>query len=118
MVSYLNRRIRSFKYAFNGLFILIKDEPNARIHLLAALGVLVLGIYFKLSSVDWLFICVAISLVFAFELINAALENLCDKLSEAPHPLIKKAKDLAAGAVLISALSSIIIGVLVFSKYL
>ena len=116
--SYLSRRLRSFQYALNGWVILIKDEPNARIHLSAAVIVIIMGFYFKLNQVEWLFICVAITLVFAFEMINSALENLCDQVSESPHPLIKKAKDLSAGAVLISAVAALIMGVLVFYKYL
>ena len=62
--SYISRRLRSFQYALNGWLILIKDEPNARIHLLAAVIVVIAGFYYKLSQVDWLFICLAITLVF------------------------------------------------------
>ena len=118
MKSYLNQRIRSFSHAFNGLWILVKEEHHGRIHLLAAVIVIFTGFYVGLAHYDWLMVCLAIGLVFSFELINTAVESLGDVVSKDPHPLIKKAKDLSAAAVLVSAMAALVVGVLVFYKYL
>lgn len=105
----------SFKYALEGLFVMFKEERNARIHLIMAIGSIVAGVYFNLSLTEWIFLVFAISLVIALELINTAIENLADFVSPERNEKIKKVKDLAAGAVLIGAISSLIIGILIFA---
>lgn len=105
----------SFKYALEGLFVMFKEERNARIHLIMAIGSMVGGVYFNLSLSEWIFLVFAIGLVIALELINTALENLADFVSPERNEKIKKVKDLAAGAVLIGAISSLIIGILIFA---
>ncbi|MCB9201830.1 MAG: diacylglycerol kinase family protein [Flavobacteriales bacterium] len=114
----LKKRLKSFSYAFNGLKILLKEEHNARIHLVATILVLILGIVFEISTLEWIPILFAIGFVFFAELINSSTENIADFISPEKHNQIKKVKDLAAGAVLISAIISFIIGMLIFVPYL
>lgn len=112
------RLLRSFGHAVRGLVFLIRSQPNARIHLLAALLVGVTGAYAGLSHADWLWIVAAIVLVWSAEAFNTALEQLADALHPERHPGIGRAKDTAAAAVLITAIGAMVIGVLVFLPYL
>ncbi len=108
------KRIQSFKYAFNGLKILFREEHNARIHLAVSLLVVICGFIFRISIVEWMIICLAIGLVISMEIINSAIENLSDFVSPEYHKLIQKVKDLSAVAVLVCSISSVIIGSLIF----
>lgn len=110
----LSERIKSFKYAFAGLKTLFVEEHNARIHLLAAVSAMVLGLVLKISAYEWIFLVGAISLVFISELFNTSLEALADFVSPEKHPQIKKVKDLAAAAVFISAFTALITGIILF----
>lgn len=110
----VKKRLQSFKYAINGLKILFKEEHNARVHLAVAIIVIIGGIVFSVSIVEWIILCFAIGLVISFEIINSAIENLADFVSPQYHNLIKKVKDLSAAAVLVSTISSIIAGILIF----
>jgi diacylglycerol kinase len=108
------QRLSSFKYALNGLKILIKEEHNARIHLFVMIVVVFAGYFFKISMYEWVVVLLSVGLVFAFEIINTAIENLADYLAPERHESIKKVKDLAAAAVLVSAFTAMIIGLLIF----
>ena len=110
----LRKRIASFRYAFNGLRILIKEEHNARIHLLAAVCVSIAGILFQISMLEWAIVLFCIGWVFALELINSAIENTADLISKEKNETIKKVKDLSAGAVLVAAIASAAIGLIIF----
>lgn len=110
----LSKRLQSFKYAFNGLKIVFKEEHNARIHLAISTIVIACGFIFKISILEWISICLAIALVISMEIINSAIENLADFVSPTYHNLIKKVKDLSAAAVLVSTISSVIIAILIF----
>ncbi len=110
----LKARIRSIRYALDGLIVLIQTQPNARLHLLATIIAISVGIGLKLSISEWLWIVLAITLVWMAELLNTAIEFLCDVVSPDIHKDIKKTKDLAAAAVLIVATGSIVIGLLIF----
>lgn len=110
----LCKRLKSFNYAFNGLRILFKEEHNARIHLLAALLVIFLGFFYKISNLEWVSILLSIGLVFSMEMLNTAIENLADFVTPERNEKIKKVKDLAAAAVLISAVVALIVGLMVF----
>jgi diacylglycerol kinase len=110
----LKKRFMSFKYAFNGLKILIREEHNSWIHLFITVCVLTAGFVFKISTVEWIIVVFCIGLVIALELINSAIENIADFVSPEKHETIKKIKDLAAGAVLVSAIASAIIGLILF----
>ena len=110
----LRKRLKSFVYAWNGIKIVLLDEHNARIHFLATLCAIILGFYLNISSQEWIAVLIAIGFVFAMEMVNSAIENLCDFVSPQKHDTIKKVKDLAAGAVLISAITALFIGLIVF----
>ncbi|MCK5537695.1 MAG: diacylglycerol kinase family protein [Bacteroidales bacterium] len=110
----IKKRINSFKYAFSGLSVLIREEHNARIHLIAAITVIVLGFLLRINSLEWIILVITISLVFAIEAINSAIEALADFVTVQKHFQIKKTKDLAAAAVLIVSMGAIIVGVIIF----
>ncbi len=110
----IRQRLGSFKHALNGLKILILEEHNSRIHVFATGIVIALGFILNVSSFEWMILVLCFCLVIALEIINSAIENLCDIVSDDFHPRIKKIKDLSASAVLISAISSIIVGLIIF----
>lgn len=107
-------RFRSFGFALEGCKTLLIEEPNAIIHFSAAIVTVILGFCLNISSGEWLFIILAISLVIAAELFNTALEVLCDFVHSQHHPQIKKVKDLAAGSVLMLSLGAFIGGLIIF----
>jgi len=107
-------RIKSFKYAFAGLKVLIQEEHNARIHLLTTLLVIITGFLLDVSTVEWAALVLAIGLVISLEAINAAIENIANFVSPEKHEMIKKIKDLSAGAVLVGATTAIVIGAIIF----
>jgi diacylglycerol kinase (ATP) len=111
-------RLKSFVYALQGMAMLVRTQPNARIHLLATLLVCGAGFCFALSRMEWLWIVVAIVLVWSAEAFNTAVEQLADTLHPEQHPGIGRAKDAAAAAVLIAAMGAAVIGVLVFLPHL
>jgi diacylglycerol kinase len=110
----LRKRLMSFKYAFNGLKILIDEEHNARIHALVTGCVLIAGWGFGISRNEWIAVILCTGMVIALEMINSAIENLVDFVSPEKHHSIKKIKDLSAGAVLAGATVAAIVGLIVF----
>ena len=110
----LPERLRSFRYAFNGLRHLIKYEHNFRIHLFIFLAVIIAGILLRISMTEWLAILVVSSLVLVSEALNSSIENLSDAVSAVPNDRIRKAKDIAAAAVLLSAIAAVITGLIIF----
>lgn len=109
---------KSQGHARNGIKLIFKNERNFRIDLIAAIIVVILGFLFKISHTDWIAISLVISMVFVSETINSAIEALCDTVSLEYKVNIKYAKDVSAGAVLVSALVSIITGLIVFVPYI
>ncbi|MCT4590224.1 MAG: diacylglycerol kinase family protein [Carboxylicivirga sp.] len=110
----LIKRFNSFGYAFNGLKVLLLEEHNSRVHLVAAILAVLAGFYYEISNAEWLFIIVAIGSVLAAELFNSAIENLADKVCKETNPIIKKVKDLAAAGVLIVSIMAFVIGLIIF----
>lgn len=108
------KRLKSFTYAFAGLKVLFKEEHNARIHLFATVCVIVAGILFKISLLEWVAVAFAIGLVFSFEIMNTSVENIADFICPERDDRIKRIKDLAAAAVLVSAITAAVVGLLVF----
>ena len=106
--------LRSFKFAFCGIIHCIKNERNMRFHTVAALYVLVFARFFDFSKEDYILLFLTIGGVISAEMFNTSIENLCDKVSKEFHPLIKSAKDCAAGAVLILAIFAAVIGMILF----
>lgn len=109
-----NHRLASFRHAIAGLATLLRDQHNTRIHLAATILAIGAGIYLDVSHGDWLALLVAIALVWMAEAFNSAVEYLADATVPEQHPLIKKAKDVAAAGVLVAALVAALIGALVF----
>lgn len=105
--------IRSFGYAFKGIVTSTKEQ-NMRIHILSAILVIIVGLWTGLSISEWLVIILIIALVIGTEMVNTAIESVVDLASPEFHPIAKVAKDVAAGAVLVFALASVIIGLLIF----
>lgn len=108
------KRLESFKYAFNGLRILLEEEHNAWIHVTAAIVACGAGVFFGISHMEWCVIVVSIGLVFAFELMNSAVENLSDYVQPELDEVIEKIKDLSAAAVLISAFMAFVCALVIF----
>ena len=116
--SYLTGRLRSFGHAFRGLAILLRTQHNARIHAAATVLAVAAGALFGISPAEWALIALAIVCVWVAEALNTAIEFLVNLASPEPHPLAGKAKDVAAGAVLVAAIGSVIVGALVFGPHL
>ncbi|MDP4210030.1 MAG: diacylglycerol kinase family protein [Bacteroidota bacterium] len=110
----LKKRIKSFEYAFTGWYELAKSEPNARIHLVAAVGAITAGYLLHISKQEWCFIVFAIALVWAAEGFNTVIEKLVDHLFTDYHETARIAKDVSAGAVLICAVAALICGLIIF----
>lgn len=106
--------IDSFNYAVNGIISALKTERNMRIHYLIAIIVIILSLFFDFSRTELLILIFAISLVIVAELFNTAIEKVVDLITDKYHPLAKLAKDISAGAVLIAAINSIVVGYLLF----
>jgi diacylglycerol kinase (ATP) len=114
----LRARAQSFFDAGRGIATLLANEPNARIHLVASIAAVALGAWLGLSPSEWCWIALAIALVWVAEAMNTALEALADAVHPARDPRIGRAKDLAAGAVLVAAIASAVIGALLFGPRL
>jgi diacylglycerol kinase (ATP) len=105
-------RLASFADAGRGIRALLA-EPNARVQLAVAVLVVALGLWLRLGARDWALLALAIALVLAAEALNTALEALADRVAPDRHPLVAKAKDVAAGGVLIASLAAAVLGLLV-----
>lgn len=110
--------LKSFGYAFEGIFYSIKTQRNLLIHLVATISVLVISTLLKISAEDWRWIIICIALVWVSELINTAIEYVCDLVMPEVHMSVKRAKDIAAGAVLICAISAVLIGAVTLIPYI
>jgi diacylglycerol kinase len=114
----LRRIVRSFGYAVEGLGVMLRTQPNFLVHVTAAVVVIIAGVFFGLSVFEMALIVATIAIVLIVECLNTALEAVCDLVSPAFHPLVKRAKDVSAAAVLIGAAASIVIAVLLFAPHL
>ena len=112
--NYFLKRGRSFVYAWQGIVSLFGNEPNARIHLCVALLVVAAGFFFNISASEWCLVTLCIGGVFMAEAFNTAIEKLCNKVSPQTDSLIKIAKDVAAGAVLLFVFAAVTVGLIVF----
>lgn len=110
----LSQRLLSFRHALSGIRTLIQHEHNARVHLGAALIVALAAWASEISAKEWMILVLAIALVWVAEALNTAVELVCDVVTTDQHPLIKKAKDIAAGAVLIASVAAMVIGFCIF----
>lgn len=108
------KRARGFRYAWSGVRMLVGSEHNARIHCAAAVLAVALGLALGLDEGEWIAVTLCIGGVLMAEGFNSAVEAVCDLVSPAPHPLVKRAKDIAAGAVLIMAAAALVCGCIIF----
>jgi diacylglycerol kinase len=106
--------MKRFRYAISGLISAFKSEVNMRIHIILSAVACIAGFYFHLSSAEWIIIVLCIVLVISFELINTAIEELCNLVHPDRHPVIKKIKDIAAAAVLVAAVGSVVVALIIF----
>ena len=113
--NYIKGRVEAFKHAFNGLHILFTEEPNSKIQGVLAILALLMGYFLRISSIEWIILCIVIGLVFTMEAINSAIEHLADfTCNKEFEESIKKTKDLSAAAVLFSAITALIAGLIIF----
>ncbi len=111
-------RIRSGVHALQGIIELLKSQHNARVHAVATFGVIVAGLFFGLSAWEWCSLVLIITAVWVAEAFNTAFEFLCDVVSPDFDPLVKKSKDVAAGAVLLCAMGGVAVGLIIFIPHL
>ena len=113
----LGARLKSFGYAFAGIGFMLRTQHNAWLHLAASMVVIGLGVAMRVSLGDWRWLIAAIFMVWAAEAFNTAVEYVCDMVSPERNIVVKHAKDIAAGAVLLSAVSALLIGAITFYPY-
>lgn len=112
------QRILSFQSALAGILTALKEEPNLKFHFFAGLVVIIASITLRISKEDWVIIIFLIGFVISLELTNTAIEAMVDAFTDEEHPRAKFAKDIAAGAVLTGAVTSAILGILIFLPYI
>lgn len=110
----MKNRLRSFRYAFRGIGTLLVTQMNARIHLIVLIIVIVIGLLVSLNLGEWALIALSVGMVLSAEAMNSALEFLADHTAPEWHDTVQKAKDLAAGSVLLAAVAALAVGLLVF----
>ncbi len=114
----VSARIRSFRYALRGIWATLSTQHNAWIHAAATTAAVAAGVVLRIDRMEWLAVVLAIMAVWTAEALNTAFEALCNVASPEFHPLVARAKDVAAAAVLISALGAAVIGLVVFGPRL
>ncbi len=114
----IRQRIGSFGFAVKGLQYLLATQHNARIHLVATILVIAVAFYFQLAAAEWVLLLIVVGMVWAAEAVNTALELLIDLVSPQKHPLAGHAKDVAAAAVLITAMVAVLVGVILFLPHI
>jgi undecaprenol kinase/diacylglycerol kinase (ATP) len=106
--------VKSFSFAWQGLKYCFLTQQNFRIHLIALLMAIILGGVLKINQIEWLIIIGCAMLVLSMELLNTAIEKICDLITKDIHPVIKVIKDIAAASVLIAAIGSFLSGLIIF----
>lgn len=106
-------RVESFRFAFAGLWHTLRTQRNAQIHLVIALLILGLGLLLRLEPIEWAVLALTTGLVFATEMLNTVAEAAMDYATTEFHPQVKIVKDVAAGAVLFTAIIAVIVGLLI-----
>ncbi len=114
MVLYLKQRLKSFKYAFNGIIALFAHQPNLVLHFVATVCVVILGWIASISVTETIVVAICISAVWTAELFNTAIEKLCDLVTKERDERIKFIKDVSAAAVLLTATGAFIVGSIIF----
>jgi diacylglycerol kinase (ATP) len=112
-MSWIRSRLASVRFAFRGIVLLLAGEANARIHAAATVSAVCVAAWLEISPADWSLLVMAFALVWLAEGLNTAIELLADRISLAPDSAIGRAKDVAAGGVLLAAIGAAVIGFLV-----
>lgn len=112
------KRVQSIRHAVRGVTEMLKSEHNAWVHLFATVCVVLVAAVLSVNAIEWCFLILAIMAVWVSEALNTAFEFLCDVASPDFHPLVKKSKDVAAGAVLLSAIGAVIIALIIFVPHI
>ncbi|MGZ3846644.1 MAG: diacylglycerol kinase family protein [Flavisolibacter sp.] len=107
-------RLKSFRYAWDGIVSFFRWEHNAQIHLVVTILVAILSLTLKLANWEAVAVVFSVALVWVAEMFNTVVEKTMDYISTATHPQVKMIKDIAAGAVLITAIAALIVGCIVF----
>ena len=110
----IRKRLRSFRYAFSGIATLLRDEHNSRIHVVAMVCAIAAGFLLRISSTEWCVVALCCGAVLTAEAMNSAVEAIADLVSPEFHPLVKKAKDVAAAGVLMTAIAAATAGLIIF----
>jgi diacylglycerol kinase (ATP) len=110
-------RLKSFRFAFEGLAFMLRTQHNAWLHLVATIAVIVAGAFLQVSAADWRWLIAAIALVWLAEAMNTAFEYLCDVVQPEFHVSVKRAKDIAAGAVLICSIGAALLGLITLAPH-
>lgn len=111
----MSRRLRSsFHYAIEGVKYVLKTQPNMKIHTCVGTLAVLAGFFFHISQAEWLALVIVIGFVLILEVVNTAVETLVDLYTEEYHELAKASKDTAAGAVLLMAVVSVVVGLIIF----
>lgn len=114
----VRRHTISFKNAFRGLWYVYTTQPNFTIHTIVALLAIFLGWRLAIAETEWLILTFTIVLVFVAEMINTALESICDLVTQEWRQSAKVAKDVSAAMVLVVAIGAVVVGLIIFGKYL
>lgn len=114
----VSARLRSVRYALRGIGVMLRTQHNAWVHAVATVAAVGAGFVLGIGRLEWLAVVLAIMAVWTAEALNTAFESLCDVASPEFHPMVERAKDVAAGAVLVAATGSVVIGLLVFGPRL
>jgi len=114
----IKRLFKSFKYAFRGLFKTFHEEQNLKVQSLAALVIILLGLCFKISRLEWAILILVIGVVILMEIVNSSVERITDVLKPRINGYVKEIKDIMAAAVMLASIIAIIIGIIIFGPYL
>lgn len=112
------KRAKSFVHAGRGLWVFVKTTHNAWIHLVIFAVAIFLGFYFKITNTEWISLILVGGFVLVSETFNTAIEIDIDLTSPEYHPYARDTKDVAAGAVLLSAITAVVVGVMIFGPYI
>ena len=115
--SFFSTRYSSFKFAFKGMTAVFRSEPNMHLHVLASMIVFVMAYRFEVTRTEWCLLVFCVGLVWMAEIFNTSIETLTDLVSPEQHVLAGKTKDLAAGAVLMAAITAVVVGLIIFIPY-
>lgn len=113
----LNRLLKSFIYAFRGLFKVFREEQNLRVQAVIGILVIILAWFFNITNIEWSILFLAISIVILMEIINSAIERITDVLKPRINNYVKEIKDIMAAAVMTASVIAVIIGILIFWPY-